>query len=150
MEMRTETKIFMGENYLANYVQSVFNALKETDVPVQDGTLVVSGDGRYWNAEAIQIIIQMAFANGVKHIYCGTNGLLSTPATSAVIRHRAKRTNGPTPFGGFICSASHNPGGPNDDIGMHAFDVVKPLADLAEKLSGLKAATGRDKPTVIT
>jgi phosphoglucomutase len=105
----------MSENYLANYVQSVLNTLIDLNVPVKGGTLVVSGDGRYWNPEAIQIIIKMAFAVGVGTIWCGTNGLLSTPATSAVIRCRGA---GNVPFGGFICSASHNPGGINDDFGI--------------------------------
>eukprot|EP00439_Symbiodinium_sp_Y106_P074550 s458_g14.t1 len=57
--LRKKTKVFMEGNYLANYVQSVFNTLIEENVPVQGGTLVVSGDGRYWNPEAIQIIIKM-------------------------------------------------------------------------------------------
>jgi len=113
--LRKKTKVFMGENYLANYTQSVFNTLKDSGVPVEGGTLVVSGDGRFWNPEAIQIIIRMAFANGVGSVWCGTGGLLSTPATSAVIRCHGK---GFVPFGGFICSASHNPGGINDDFGI--------------------------------
>jgi phosphoglucomutase len=113
--LRKKTKEFMSENYLANYVQSVLNTLKDLDVPVVGGTLVVSGDGRFWNPEAIQIIIKMAFAAGVGTIWCGQDGLLSTPATSAVIRCRGK---GNVPFGGFICSASHNPGGINDDFGI--------------------------------
>jgi len=113
--LRKKTKVFMDGSYLANYVQSVFNTLIDEGVPVKGGTLVVSGDGRYWNPEAIQIIIKMAFAAGVGTVWCGTNGLLSTPATSAVIRTRGK---GFVPFGGFICSASHNPGGINDDFGI--------------------------------
>lgn len=113
--LRKKTKTFMEGNYLANYVQSVFNALLETDVPVEGGTLVVSGDGRYYNDKAIQLIIKMAFANGVKRVWCGTHGLLSTPAASAVIRTHGK---GMEAFGGFICSASHNPGGPDDDFGI--------------------------------
>jgi len=113
--LRKKTKAFMKYPYLHNYVQSVFNTLKDLSVPVEGGTLVVSGDGRYWNDKAIQIIIKMAFANGVKTVWCGTDGLLSTPATSAVIRCRGA---GFVPFGGFICSASHNPGGPDDDFGI--------------------------------
>jgi phosphoglucomutase len=113
--LRKKTKEFMGPNYLNNYVQSVFNTLTDLKVPVEGGTLVVSGDGRYWNDKAIQIIIKMAFAAGVGTVWCGTNGLLSTPATSAVIRARGA---GFIPFGGFICSASHNPGGPDDDFGI--------------------------------
>uniref|UniRef100_A0A7S4T2N7 phosphoglucomutase (alpha-D-glucose-1,6-bisphosphate-dependent) n=1 Tax=Alexandrium monilatum TaxID=311494 RepID=A0A7S4T2N7_9DINO len=113
--LRKKTKVFKKYPYLHNYVQSVFNTLKDLGVPVEGGTLVVSGDGRYWNSTAIQIIIKMAFANGVSHIWCGSDGLLSTPATSAVIRSRGA---GFVPFGGFICSASHNPGGPDDDFGI--------------------------------
>jgi len=113
--LRKKTKEFMTYPYLHNYVQSVFNTLKDMKVPVEGGTLVVSGDGRYWNDKAIQIIIKMAFANGVSRVWCGTQGLLSTPATSAVIRCRGA---GFVPFGGFICSASHNPGGIDDDFGI--------------------------------
>jgi phosphoglucomutase len=93
----------------------VFNTLVDEGVPVKDGTLVLSGDGRFWNPEAIQIIIKMAFAAGVGRIWVGTGGLLSTPAASAVIRCHGK---GNESFGGFICSASHNPGGINDDFGI--------------------------------
>mmetsp|Transcript_72733 Transcript_72733/g.213142 ORF Transcript_72733/g.213142 Transcript_72733/m.213142 type:complete len:596 (-) Transcript_72733:139-1926(-) len=113
--LRKKTKVFTEYPYLHNYVQSVFNTLKDLNVAVEGGTLVVSGDGRYWNDKAIQIIIKMAFANGVSHVWCGNDGLLSTPATSAVIRARGA---GFVPFGGFICSASHNPGGPDNDFGI--------------------------------
>jgi len=113
--LRKKTAVFMEGNYLHNFVQSVFNACRDDGVPLEGGTLVVSGDGRYWNTEAIQIIIKMAFANGVKRIWCATNGLLSTPATSAVIRYKG---SGFEPFGGFICSASHNPGGITEDFGI--------------------------------
>mmetsp|Transcript_21947 Transcript_21947/g.51323 ORF Transcript_21947/g.51323 Transcript_21947/m.51323 type:complete len:591 (+) Transcript_21947:82-1854(+) len=113
--LRKKTKTFMEGNYLHNFVQSVFNTLLEEKVPVAGGTLVVSGDGRFWNKTAIQIIIKMALANGVGKVWCGTGGLLSTPATSAVIRCRGK---GFESFGGFICSASHNPGGENEDFGI--------------------------------
>lgn len=105
----------MEGHYLHNFVQSVFNALFAENVPVKGGTLVVSGDGRYWNKEAIQIIIKIALANGVGRVWCGTNGLLSTPAVSAVLRARGK---GFESFGGFICSASHNPGGITEDFGI--------------------------------
>jgi phosphoglucomutase len=113
--LRKKTKEFMSPNYLANFVQSTFNTLRETNVPLEGGTLVVSGDGRFWNPEAIQIIIKMAFANGVGRVWCGNDGLLSTPATSAVIRCRGA---GNEAFGGFICSASHNPGGIDNDFGI--------------------------------
>lgn len=113
--LRKKTKVFMDGYYLHNFVQSVFNALFDSNVPVVGGTLVVSGDGRYWNKEAIQIIIKIALANGVKRVWLGTGGLLSTPAVSAVIRDRG---GGFEPFGGFICSASHNPGGITEDFGI--------------------------------
>lgn len=122
--LRKKTKVFMEGTYLHNFVQSVFNTLKEEKVPIDNGILVVSGDGRYWNPEAIQIIIKMAFANGVKTVWCGQKGLLSTPATSAVIRCRGKKDDPEEekarlkPFGGFICSASHNPGGLKEDFGI--------------------------------
>merc|ERR1712166_1718327 len=113
--LRKRTKTLMEGNYLHNFVQSVFNSCKETGVAVEGGTLVVSGDGRFWNKDAIQIIIKMACANGVKRVWVATDGLLSTPATSAVIRYKGK---GFEPFGGFICSASHNPGGIDEDFGI--------------------------------
>jgi len=113
--LRKKTRTFMEGNYLHNFVQSVFNSCKDKKVPLEGGTLVVSGDGRFWNKQAIQIIIKMACANGVKRVWCATNGLLSTPATSAVIRYKGK---GFEPFGGFICSASHNPGGIDEDFGI--------------------------------
>jgi len=113
--LRKKTKVFMGKNYLENFVQSTFNALKQTGVPVEGGTLAVSGDGRFYNKDAIQVIIKMAVANGVKTIWVGQGGLMSTPAMSAVIRNRE---GGFAPFGGFILSASHNPGGIDEDFGI--------------------------------
>jgi len=117
--LRKKTKVFMEGNYLHNFAQSTFNALKDNGVTIEGGTLVVSGDGRFWNDKAIQIILQIAFANGVGHVWCAKDGLLSTPAMSAVIRYR-KSANGTDSkcFGGFICSASHNPGGENNDFGI--------------------------------
>ena len=115
--LRKKTKVFMGENYLQNFVQSVFNALDKEGVPVKGGTLVVSGDGRYYNSTAIQVIIKMAAAAGVGRVWCGTDGLLSTPAMSAVIRTRSPG-DASAPFGGFILSASHNPGGIDEDFGI--------------------------------
>merc|ERR1719197_682345 len=113
--LRKKTKVFMGENYLANFVQSVFDALADTGTPVKGGTLVISGDGRYFNPKAAQIVAKIAYGNGVKTVWFGVNALLSTPAVSAVIR---KRGAGFEPFGGFILSASHNPGGPDEDFGI--------------------------------
>lgn len=116
--LRKKTRNFMEEHYLQNFVQSVLDALVTEGVPVKGGTLVVSGDGRYFNSTAIQIIIKMAAAAGVGRVWCGTGGLLSTPAMSAVIRSRSRGLEGMAPFGGFILSASHNPGGIDEDFGI--------------------------------
>jgi len=114
--LRKKTKAFMEEHYLNNFVQATFDAVKASGTDVSEGTLVVGGDGRYFNDEAIQTIIKMGVANGVKRFWIGQDGLLSTPAVSAVIRER-----GPTwqkAFGAFILTASHNPGGPEEDFGI--------------------------------
>merc|ERR1719199_1967967 len=116
--LRQKTKTFMSEHYLENFVQSTLDALVAEGVPVKGGTLVISGDGRYHNKTAIQIIIKMAAAAGVGRVWCGTDGLLSTPAMSAVIRSRSRGLAGMAPFGGFILSASHNPGGIDEDFGI--------------------------------
>ncbi|KAI9107779.1 hypothetical protein K1719_021115 [Acacia pycnantha] len=79
-------KVFKEPHYLHNFVQATFNAL--TAEKVRGATLVVSGDGRYYSKEAIQIIIKMSAANGVRRVWVGQNGLLSTLAVSAVIRER--------------------------------------------------------------
>ena len=113
--LRKKTKVFMGEHYLQNFIQSVLDALVAENVPVKGGTLVVSGDGRFWNKDAIQIVIKMAAAAGVRKVWCGTGGLLSTPAMSAVIR---THEGGFKAIGGFILSASHNPGGIDEDFGI--------------------------------
>ncbi|XP_074281926.1 phosphoglucomutase, chloroplastic isoform X2 [Silene latifolia] len=99
----------MQENYLANWIQALFNSLPPEDY--LNGLLVLGGDGRYFNKEAAQIIIKIAAANGVAKILVGQDGILSTPAVSAVIRKRKAN-------GGFIMSASHNPGGPEYDWGI--------------------------------
>ncbi|GKC34184.1 phosphoglucomutase, cytoplasmic [Tanacetum coccineum] len=84
--LRKKVKVFTQPHYLHNFVQSTFNALSAEKV--KGSTLVVSGDGRYYSKDAIQIIIKMAAANGVKSVWVGQNGLLSTPAVSAVVRER--------------------------------------------------------------
>jgi len=105
--LRKKVSVFQQSNYLENFVQSLFDTL--------DGfagqTLVVGGDGRFHNREALQVILKMAAANGFGQALVGLGGILSTPAASCVIRkHRA--------FGGIILSASHNPGGPDADFGI--------------------------------
>ncbi len=105
--LRKKVKVFQAPHYLANFVQSIFNALEG----YQGKTLVVGGDGRYYNREALQIILKMAAANGFGKVMVGCGGILSTPAASCVIRKYKT-------FGGIILSASHNPGGPDDDFGI--------------------------------
>ncbi|KAL2920574.1 Phosphoglucomutase chloroplastic [Bienertia sinuspersici] len=107
--LRKKVKVFMQENYLANWIQALFNSLPSEDYV--NGVLVLGGDGRYFNKEAAQIIIKIAAANGVAKIFVGQDGILSTPAVSAVIRKRKAN-------GGFVMSASHNPGGPEYDWGI--------------------------------
>ena len=108
--LRKKAAEFASGNYLANFVQSVFNAVRPA-AGFGGLTLVVGGDGRYYNAEAIQTVIRIAAANGFGRALVGGGGILSTPAASCVIRkHKA--------FGGLILSASHNPGGPDGDFGI--------------------------------
>ncbi|CAL1405084.1 unnamed protein product [Linum trigynum] len=107
--LRKKVKVFKEENYLANWIQALFNSLPPEDY--KNGLLVLGGDGRYFNIEAAQIIIKIAAGNGVGKILVGKDGILSTPAVSAVIRKRKAN-------GGFIMSASHNPGGPDYDWGI--------------------------------
>ena len=105
--IRKKSEVFRQENYLENVIQSIFNSLDN----FEGKTLVIGGDGRYGNNDAIQTIIKMAVANQFGHIIVGQNGLLSTPASSHMIVSRQA-------FGGIILSASHNPGGKNGDIGI--------------------------------
>jgi len=105
--LRKKVRVFQTPHYLENFVQSIF----DTQTDLKGGTLALGGDGRYYNRQAIQIIIRMAAANGVARVIVGQGGLLSTPAASCVIRKY--QTNG-----GIILSASHNPGGPDEDFGI--------------------------------
>lgn len=107
--LRKKVKVFQQENYLANWIQSLFDSIPAEDV--QGSTIVLGGDGRFFNKEASQIIIKIAAANGVGRILVGKDGIISTPAVSAIIRKRKAD-------GGFIMSASHNPAGPNEDWGI--------------------------------
>ena len=110
--LRKKTQVFMQPNYLENFVQSVFNTVRE-DIGsgFHNETLIVGGDGRYHNLAAIQTIVRMAVANGFGRVLVGRGGLLSTPAVSAIIRRRRA-------LGGLVLSASHNPGGVNADFGI--------------------------------
>ncbi|MEA5625009.1 alpha-D-glucose phosphate-specific phosphoglucomutase [Nostoc sp. UHCC 0251] len=105
--LRKSVKVFQQPHYLENFIQSIFDSVG--DLHFQ--TLVLGGDGRYYNRQAIQIILKMAAANGIGRIKVGQRGILSTPATSTIIRKYQA-------IGGIILSASHNPGGPNGDFGV--------------------------------
>ncbi|KAB2624205.1 phosphoglucomutase [Pyrus ussuriensis x Pyrus communis] len=113
--LRKKVKVFTQPHYLQNFVQSTFNALPSDQV--KGARIVVSGDGRYFSKDAIEIIIKMAAGNGVRSVWVGQNGLLSTPAVSAVVRERVG-ADGSKSSGAFILTASHNPGGPNEDFGI--------------------------------
>lgn len=105
--LRKKTKVMMQPNYFENFIQSIFNTLGN----VKGKTFVIGGDGRYFNDIAIQKLIKMAAANGVKKLIVGQNGYMSTPAGSNVLlKNHAD--------GGFTLSASHNPGGINGDFGI--------------------------------
>ena len=105
--LRKKVPVFQQPNYLENFVQSVFDALEG----FAGRALVIGGDGRFYNREAIQIAIRMAAANGFGKVIVGQGGILSTPAASNLIRKYKA-------FGGLILSASHNPGGPHEDFGI--------------------------------
>lgn len=105
--LRKKVTVFQKPHYLENFVQSIFNSLDD----FQGKILVLGGDGRYFNRQAIQTIIKMATANGFGELIIGQGGLLSTPAASNIIRKYQA-------FGGIVLSASHNPGGPDEDFGI--------------------------------
>ncbi|MEC3949347.1 alpha-D-glucose phosphate-specific phosphoglucomutase [Sphingobium sp. HWE2-09] len=105
--LRKKVRVFQQPHYAENFVQSVFDSLEGFAGQV----LVVGGDGRYLNREVIQIVLKMAAANGFGRVIVGQGGILSTPAASHLIRSSGA-------FGGLILSASHNPGGPDEDFGI--------------------------------
>ena len=104
--LRKKTPVFMARHYLENFVQSIFDV-----VGAQGKTFVLGGDGRYFNDRAAQVILRMAAANGAARVIVGQGAILSTPAASHLIR--LNKTDG-----GIIMSASHNPGGPDEDFGV--------------------------------
>ncbi|MBB5535392.1 alpha-D-glucose phosphate-specific phosphoglucomutase [Rhizobium giardinii] len=105
--LRKKVPVFEQRNYAENFIQSIFDSLDG----FKGDTLVIGGDGRYYNREVIQIAIKMAAANGFGRVLVGRGGILSTPAASNVIRKYKA-------FGGIVLSASHNPGGPTEDFGI--------------------------------
>lgn len=112
--LRKKTVVFRQPHYLEHFVQALFDvaALGSND------TLVIGGDGRFFNTQAIQRIVRIAAANGVTRIVIGRDGLLSTPAASHLIRQRAQQGGMRGSAGGIILSASHNPGGEHGDFGI--------------------------------
>jgi len=105
--LRKKTRVFMQPGYLENFVQSIWDGIGG----IAGQTLVVGGDGRFFNDRAIQTILKMAAASGAARVIVGQGGLMSTPAASNLIRVRGAD-------GGVILSASHNPGGPDEDFGI--------------------------------
>lgn len=141
--LRKKTRVFMQPGYLETFVQSIFNATGG----VSGKELVVGGDGRYFNIEAIQTILRMAAANGARRIIVGQNGILSTPAASNLIRKN--KTDG-----GLILSASHNPGGIDADFGLKyntpnggpaPEDVTDTIFEETLKISSYSTLTTADK-----
>lgn len=109
--LRKRVSVFQQSHYLENYVQALFDVVWGENQSAAGQTLVLGGDGRFYNDVAIQTIIKMAAARGYARVLVGQHGWLSTPATSAVIRRRGAS-------GGIVLSASHNPGGPDGDFGI--------------------------------
>lgn len=105
--LRKKVRVFQQPHYAENFIQSVFDSL----TGFEGQTLVAGGDGRYLNREVIQILLKMAAANGFGRVLVGQGGILSTPAASHLIRSSGA-------FGGLVLSASHNPGGPDEDFGI--------------------------------
>ncbi|KAG2219578.1 hypothetical protein INT45_002536 [Circinella minor] len=104
--LRKKVKIFQQPNYTENFIQAILNA-----IPAKGATLVVGGDGRYYLDETLQVIVKLSAAAGVSKLVVGQNGILSTPAVSNLIR-KLNAT------GGILLTASHNPGGPDNDFGI--------------------------------
>ncbi len=140
--LRKKVRVFEQPHYLENFIQSIFDVVDAT----AGGTLVLGGDGRYYNREAIQVILRIAAANGVARVLAGRGGILSTPAASCVIREHGA-------FGGIILSASHNPGGPDADFGVKynignggpaPADVTERIYARSREIDGYRILEGDD------
>ncbi|OAX39614.1 Phosphoglucomutase, first 3 domain-containing protein [Rhizopogon vinicolor AM-OR11-026] len=104
--LRKRVKVFQQEHYTENFIQAILDSIK-----AKGATLVIGGDGRYFSPETVQTILKIGSANGVKKFIVGKDSILSTPAASNVIRkYKAD--------GGILLTASHNPGGPENDFGI--------------------------------
>ncbi|KAG1382676.1 hypothetical protein G6F61_002053 [Rhizopus arrhizus] len=109
--LRKRVKVFQEKNYTENFIQSMLEAIPEADGGAKGATLVVGGDGRFYSDEVLQTIVKCSVGQGVSKLIVGRNGIVSTPAASNIIRKR-KAT------GGILLTASHNPGGPDNDFGI--------------------------------
>lgn len=113
--LRKKTSVFQGAHYTENFIQALLNGIPEGS---EGATLVVGGDGRFYNDEFVNIIAKIGAANGVKKLIIGQHGILSTPAASHIIRTYGENGDGKDVTGGIILTASHNPGGPTNDCGI--------------------------------
>lgn len=137
--LRKKVHVFSQPHYLETFVQAIFDTLR---LP-EGSRLVIGGDGRFHNPEAIQTIICIAAANGIREVIIGQNGLLSTPAASLLIRKYSAAA-------GFILTASHNPGGPDGDFGLKfntptggqaTEQVTEAVFRASQQLSGYRIAS---------
>jgi phosphoglucomutase len=132
--LRKKTRVFTQPGYLENFLQAVFDTVPD----LRGGTLVAGGDGRYFNREALATLVGLAAGNGVRRLIIGQGGILSTPAASHLIRSRRAD-------GGFLLTASHNPGGPDGDFGVK-FNVAsggQAPESLTEAVYQASSALGR-------
>ncbi|CAL8280794.1 unnamed protein product [Lota lota] len=108
--LRRRVVVFQNHrHYLHNFLQSVFSCIDLRDR--QGCTLVVGGDGRFFNRIAMEVVVQMAAANGVGRLIIGYHGIMSTPAISCAVRKYKA-------MGAIVLTASHHPGGPQGDFGV--------------------------------
>lgn len=150
--LRKKVKVFQTPHYTENFIQAVLDSIPEGS---QNATLVVGGDGRYYNDHVIDLIAKIGYANGVKKLILGQNGILSTPATSNIIRTFSQKHGGDPVTGGIILTASHNPGGPENDLGIKynlanggpaPESVTNKMFEAAKQLTSYKIAL--DLPSV--
>lgn len=141
--------MFQQEHYTENFIQATLSAMPGGS---QGKTLVVGGDGRYFSPEAVQKILRIAAGNGIKHIILGQDSILSTPAVSALIR--SEKTDG-----GILLTASHNPGGPDNDFGIKfnisnggpaPEEVTNRIHKITETISEYKVVELPDVSTLLT
>mmetsp|Transcript_25515 Transcript_25515/g.54166 ORF Transcript_25515/g.54166 Transcript_25515/m.54166 type:complete len:676 (+) Transcript_25515:109-2136(+) len=120
--LRKKVEVWQGKNYVENFIQSLIDTAVDANGGKMLDTIVVAGDGRYYNNEAIQTIARLLAANGIQNIWIPQHGIMSTPAVSAVIRRRTSNGEGKDgdgeAQGGIVLTASHNPGGPGEDFGI--------------------------------